>query len=163
MTSSPQEIARLVEEARAAVLRIMKSNPMMSDEQLAIEIADALTRRVEGEGWRPTHRHRLRGTSYIVTGSATLQRQQSKPLPDETEMTVYRDKAGKFWVRATAEFNDGRFEALTPPASSSGEGKPRWPKCNQCGGRHAELKPGMCANKGVNGHDNGPLYCGDRP
>lgn len=24
----------------------------------------------------------------------------------------------------------------------------RWPVCSQCGGRHAELKPGMCVNRG---------------
>ena len=77
------------------------------------------------EGWRPTHRHVKRGTTYRVIGPATLQ--AGVPPWDGEPMVVYKDERGIGWVRPEAEFNDGRFEALaaapTPPVQPALDAK----------------------------------------
>jgi hypothetical protein len=59
-------------------------------------------------------RHRKRGTTYTIEGSAHLQ--TDTPLSDMAELIVYRsDHDGSLWVRPTTEFNDGRFDLLEEP------------------------------------------------
>lgn len=64
-------------------------------------------------------RHKKRGTTYVEIGRASLQ--TSPPtyfLADHDEMVIYRSEAdGSLWCRATAEFEDGRFEAIGPGPS----------------------------------------------
>jgi hypothetical protein len=62
-------------------------------------------------GWRPTHRHVARGGEYQVIGEAQVQTVTG--LCDYDVVTVYRDAEGGLWVRATSEFDDGRFVALS--------------------------------------------------
>lgn len=58
-------------------------------------------------GWAPTHQHR-KGGYYRVVGHAILE-------ADRSPVTLYDDAEGTTWVRATEEFEDGRFRALTDP------------------------------------------------
>jgi hypothetical protein len=79
--------------------------------RLALSALDRTTLPPTEEGKTPTHRHVKRGTTYQVLGPATLQTGNGH-LVDMHPMTVYRGEDGALWVRATDEFNDGRFEAL---------------------------------------------------
>lgn len=73
------------------------------------------------DGWRATHRHVGRGSCYQVIAFGALQ--TAEPIADETPVTIYLAGNGAYFVRPTAEFNDGRFVALPPPPHSEG-GKP---------------------------------------
>ena len=55
--------------------------------------------------WAPTHRHR-KGGLYRVLGHGTWE-------ADRSPAVIYDDADGTVWIRPTAEFEDGRFEALT--------------------------------------------------
>jgi hypothetical protein len=68
-------------------------------------------------GWKPTHRHRARGSLYQVM--ATGRMQIASEALDDCPVTIYRDETDTWWTRPTCEFNDGRFERLAP---SLGEG-----------------------------------------
>ena len=68
-----------------------------------------------GDGWRPTHRHKKRGSTYVEVGRGKLQ--TDTPLTDYAELVVYRAEDGTIWVRPVGEFEDGRFERIAPPAS----------------------------------------------
>jgi hypothetical protein len=61
-------------------------------------------------------RHKKRGTVYEVLGSATMQTEDWGH--DNASVVVYRGEDGMLWVRPTAEFMDGRFEAAPPPAET---------------------------------------------
>lgn len=66
-------------------------------------------------GWRPTHRHKKRGTEYeIITDDALAQTDIS--IADNEQVVVYRGHDGRIWVRTREEFDDGRFELIAPPA-----------------------------------------------
>ncbi|WP_292722801.1 hypothetical protein [Mesorhizobium sp.] len=62
------------------------------------------------EGWRPTHRHVKRGSSYQQIGLASLQCTES--CAETAVLVIYRGDDGKLWARPHDEFNDGRFEAI---------------------------------------------------
>ena len=61
--------------------------------------------------FNPTHRHKKLGSEYEVIGEATL-KIDTTFLTNGEQVAVYRDVAGKLWVRSVAEFNDGRFETI---------------------------------------------------
>lgn len=61
-----------------------------------------------GSKWR----HRKRGTTYHVIGSAKLQAADVGGMSDNETMIVYRGEDGQLWVRPADEFDDGRFEAI---------------------------------------------------
>jgi len=84
-----QSVDKVTEEARAA-------------------LSDAAT----PAPFQPTHRHKKRGSTYQVIGTASVQSADFSCLGDESVATVYQDENGRLWVRAFDEFNDGRFEAL---------------------------------------------------
>lgn len=54
--------------------------------------------------WQPTHRHK-KGGLYRVIGPAILE-------ADRSDAVMYDDADGTVWVRAAAEFYDGRFSEL---------------------------------------------------
>lgn len=89
-------------------------------------LASMLGEAAEG-GWRPTHRHKKRGSTYRVIGEAEAQVskggwkfptkdgiQYVRPIQDGDRITIYQGEDGKLWARFTDEFNDGRFEAIHP-------------------------------------------------
>ena len=79
----------------------------------------------EGAGWRPTHRHRKRGTTYRILGTARLQAARTGSVEECFALTIYEGEDGQRWAREADEFEDGRFERLdrpTPPAPGETEG-----------------------------------------
>lgn len=62
-------------------------------------------------------RHKKRGTVYEVIGYGQIQ--TDTPLADYAEVAVYQEKGGdKIWIRPLSEFQDGRFEVLTPETTA---------------------------------------------
>jgi hypothetical protein len=56
-------------------------------------------------------RHKKRGSTYRVVGTALLQ--AAAPVGEACAMVVYRDvDKGTLWVRPESEFDDGRFEEV---------------------------------------------------
>jgi len=78
-------------------------------------IASAPPPPARDDGWRPTHRHVKRGTTYrAVTMNAKLQ--ADEPLADYAILTIYHDEHRNWWARPTREFTDpARFMPLPPP------------------------------------------------
>ena len=66
---------------------------------------------LDDKGWKPTHRHVLRGTEYMEAGEATLQ--TDVPLHDHAPLVLYQDKTGRIYARTPMEFEDGRFVCLS--------------------------------------------------
>lgn len=76
-----------------------------------------------------THRHKKRGTEYVLIGYAKMQAEKWRDLSDQDlmdgceigdpvdmrEVAVYRSvtNPAEIWVRPREEFEDGRFEQLT--------------------------------------------------
>lgn len=60
-------------------------------------------------------RHKARGTLYTKVCTAELQTADAASLNDGDLMEVYQGADGRFWVRFTEEFYDGRFEPLPAP------------------------------------------------
>jgi hypothetical protein len=58
------------------------------------------------------YRHKKRGTSYTIVGTAQVQAPDDAPLTDFEVVVVYRGDDGNLWVRRRSEFFDGRFEQL---------------------------------------------------
>lgn len=79
------------------------------------------------QGWHPTHRHKKRGTEYIIVGNALLQTDAA--LFDMTPMVIYRGSDGCLWARSSLDFYDGRFEiiaATQPPEQEVDDGFVDW-------------------------------------
>jgi len=78
----------------------------------------------------PTHRHKKRGTKYVLIGYGKMQCDwwqisgEGMRYPvDMREVAIYRSiDDGSLWVRPREEFEDGRFEAL-PAAPTAGGGE----------------------------------------
>jgi hypothetical protein len=75
---------------------------------------------------QPTHRHKKRGTEYVLIGIARMQAEEWFEATndgiepelgasvDMREVAVYRSATDptEIWVRPREEFEDGRFEVL---------------------------------------------------
>ncbi len=75
--------------------------------------------------WKPTHRHRKRGSTYQVIGKAELQVAGMFPPTEGDKLTIYRAEDGTLWARPTPEFEDGRFEDLGAKPAGDPAGEPR--------------------------------------
>jgi hypothetical protein len=55
-------------------------------------------------------RHKKRGTHYEIVSAGSISL-SGTPLLDGDSVVIYRCKEdGRYWVRPTEEFHDGRFE-----------------------------------------------------
>jgi len=57
------------------------------------------------------YRHKKRGSTYVVVGTAQVQAEE--PIREDDTVMVYRgEKDGTLWARPLREFQDGRFEEI---------------------------------------------------
>lgn len=81
----------------------------------------SLSSQDSADGWRPTHRHKKRGTTYRAVSDADVQ--ASEPIREGDPVVVYQGEDGRYWVRPRAEFHDGRFELLDYPTPAHADQK----------------------------------------
>jgi hypothetical protein len=65
----------------------------------------------------PKYRHKKRGGSYRLVGTAQVQAPDDAPLTDFEVVQVYVGEDGEMWVRRVSEFFDGRFEEIKNESS----------------------------------------------
>jgi len=83
----------------------------------------------------PRWQHIKSGGTYAEIGRGRMQ--TTDPAPDMAEVVIYRsEKDGSLWARPVAEFDDGRFVALSP--SQAAANMERWPAWCQPGDQQAE-------------------------
>lgn len=81
---------------------------------------------IGAEGWKPTHRHKKRGSEYMLLSAGRMQTENwigdvmvdgdyTRRSVDMREVAIYRGADGEMWVRPREEFEDGRFEPLPSP------------------------------------------------
>lgn len=117
-----EEIDRLIATRQSAIIESRRERRADADKG-------------EAEGWRPTHQHVKRGTTYRVIGEAEAQVSTGRQVPqpdgpvhvrnvqDGDKLTVYQGEDGKLWARFTDEFNDGRFVAFPAPPAGGRDGE----------------------------------------
>jgi hypothetical protein len=88
---------KFAEESPAAVLAILSR----------LEAAEARVKEME---WKPTHRHKKSGNLYKVLNICSMK--SSEEVFALREFVIYQGANGAGWVRPSADFYDGRFEAL---------------------------------------------------
>jgi hypothetical protein len=128
--TTPRDTDKLVEalkEARDLLMERKYGSAARSPGHNARLVIDAALSEHEAQppqedGWRPTHRHVKRGSEYEVVSEGLLQTAVSRGAWDDLPVTIYRGGDGRWWVRPTIEFNDGRFAALASAPPQQGEG-----------------------------------------
>jgi hypothetical protein len=109
-------------QIRSELIARASSNGYLSIED--IEAVFAANANPTRRDCRPTHRHKKRGSEYILLGFGKMQAGrwfdllthngvlEAKTSVDMCEVAIYRGEDGQHWVRPREEFEDGRFEAL---------------------------------------------------
>ena len=120
-----------VDEIEAIILATEPDIPACVDgsgiwtKRMAFALSKALAspaQEIADEG--ATHRHKKRGTEYVLIGIGRMQsewwldslsKDGDDPI-DMREVAIYRSATDptEIWVRPREEFEDGRFETLTP-------------------------------------------------
>lgn len=123
-------VGEALDAARKALEKIRAySDRPHADRYVIREIAEKTLSALDlsaigAEGWKPTHRHKKRGTDYMLLGIGKMQAEnwhehdgmaEQNPSIDMREVAVYRGADGQLWVRPREEFEDGRFELLPSP------------------------------------------------
>lgn len=110
--------------------------PLFTSEALAQARAEGKSEGMRDGVETPTHRHKKRGSEYVLIGYGKMQAERwhqrvgekanttvdQMPTVDMREVAIYRSATDptEIWVRPREEFEDGRFEALLPPANGEG-------------------------------------------
>jgi hypothetical protein len=80
---------------------------------------------------QPRWRHLKRGTEYTEIGRGFAQCAWA-PIEEMTAVVIYRGHDGSLWVRNAVEFDDGRFEAISPALTlPERQVDPTRPACGQ--------------------------------
>lgn len=130
-----------LDEVRKAVFGDIGDEPdIFADYDKASEMSGKMRRALaaidaalaSGEKGSATHRHKMRGSEYVLLGIGKMQSENwyefdghpARPKVDMREVAIYRGTDGALWVRPREEFEDGRFQALIPAPSVAEAAEP---------------------------------------
>jgi len=123
-------LVRREHASNAVMAHIARCDP----ETIRYLVQAELDRRASGQV-EATHRHKKRGTEYVLIGTGKMQAEkwyrrhgvETAVDVDMAEVAIYRSVAdGSLWVRPLEEFEDGRFVALTTRSGEAGERPTDW-------------------------------------
>jgi len=123
---APSPRAQALEEAAKVAEQYDPTDTLTAPKEIAAAIRALSSQPVAVR--LPTHRHKKRGTDYVLMGIGKMQAenwQVSKDGFDQSidmeEVAIYRSvDDGAIWVRPRSEFEDSRFEALPASPGASG-------------------------------------------